>query len=394
MKTGIMGGTFNPIHIGHIQMAKAAHTALGLDRVLFITGGNTPHKNAEDMPAADIRHEMVKSAIADTDFCKACDYEIKKGSFSYTAETLEYLKKEYPEDKFWFILGADSLDYIDKWHEPERIFANAELAVFDREGYDTAEKSAEISGKYGAKITLIKTEICNISSTKIRLLCDMDLDTSEYLPHGVKEIIKEKNLYKGSYTELREKVCGVLEPKRFSHTLGVAKAAAELAEIYGVNIEKAYTAAILHDCAKNIPTEEMYRLCESRRVELDDFEKTHPPLVHAKLGAKLAEEDYGITDGEIISAVKWHTLGKTEMTALEKIIFVADMAEEGRSFSWAEDLRNVSRSDLDAAVLMCVDHTIKYNEARGIDVHADAYKLKRHFTELCGENKEEKTWKE
>ena len=384
-KIGIMGGTFNPIHIGHIEMAENAKKRLNLEKVFFITGGNTPHKDANGILDAKIRHEMVEKSVKKIKGLEALDYEIKKDGFSYTAETLAYLKEKYPKDDLYFILGADSLDYIDKWHKPEEIFRLAKLAVFDRNKYDSRKKADELLEKYKGQIIYLDGEITDISSTKIRLFVDMGLDISKYVPKQASEIIKKKKLYLGKYTKLREEMEKVLEPKRFLHTLGVAKTAVAMAEEFGEDIEKAYVAGILHDCAKNIPTDEMFRLCEENNVELDEFERTHPVLVHAKLGAYLAKAKYGVEDEDIINAIMWHTLGRCEMSKLEKIVFVADMAEEGRTFIWAELLRLEAFRNLDRAMLMSMDETIKYNEKKGFEVHKAAYRVRRHFKDLVGE---------
>ncbi len=373
-RLGILGGTFNPIHNGHIEMAEAAKAELGLERVLFIPGGNPPHKDGAAVTDAAIRLEMVEKTVADTECFSAYDYEVKKDTFSYTAETLEHLKQEHPESELYFILGADSLDYIDRWYRPEKIFGLAKLVVFARDDFNLKEKAASL--KFGGEIITIDKKITDVSSTEIRMLCDMGLDISGIVPKAAVDVIGKFGLYRGRYTELRERVRKAQKSERFEHTEGVIKAAVKMAKIFGEDIEKAYLAALLHDVAKNIDGK--LELCDSVGVELDEFERSHPALIHAKLGAYIAKAEHGIEDKEILNAIKWHTLGRPNMSRLEKIIYVADMAEEGRDFPGIEAVREAAFNDLDEAVRVCTEQTIKYNEEKGREVHPMAYWLWEH----------------
>jgi len=378
-KIGIIGGTFDPIHKGHTEMAKKALERLKLSKVLFMTGGNPPHKKECDITDAKIRHEMVKAAIKDNKKFEAFDYELKKQGYSYTAETLEYLKKENPKNEYYFIMGADSLDYIDKWYKPEVVFSLAKIVVFSRSDFDCRKKTDVLLGKFGAQIIILDDDIPDISSTMVRTYADMGQSVSGLVHEDVEAMIWEKRLYRGKYSELRVKVMNTLEEKRYAHTLGVCKVAVKMAKVYREDVKKAYIAALLHDCAKNIPKEEMYEMCREKQVELDKYEKELPMLVHAKLGAVIAKEKFGIEDEDILNAVKWHTLGRKEMSKLEKIIFVADMVEENRSFPGVDRLREVMYDDLDNMVYLCYDSTIKFNEIKGNTVHPDAYEIREYF---------------
>lgn len=383
-KIGIMGGTFDPIHNGHIEMAQKAKERLGLLKVLFVTGGNPPHKKEQSVSPGNIRHVMVTEAIKDYSGFEACDYEITKNGYSYTAETLQSLSSQNPGDEFFFILGADSLDYIDKWHKPEVIFSLAKIVVFARGEFDCLKKTDILIEKFKAEVIILNDEIPDISSTNIRMYADMDMDISQWIPQEVEKIIKRERLYKGYFSKLRADVEKAEKPSRFIHVLGVCKFAVKMAEIFGEDIKKTYTAALLHDIAKNTDEKKMYEMCAENGVFLDEFELENPQLVHAKLGAYLAKAEYGVKDEDIINAVKWHTLGRCNMTKLEKIIFVADMVEEGRKFPGVENLRRAAFENLDKAVYLCADATIRFNEERKRPVHKNAYMLREHFGNICG----------
>lgn len=376
-KIGIMGGTFDPIHNGHTEMAKKAMERLKLSKVLFMTDGTPPHK--EEITSAELRYQMVKLAIKTNRNFEASDYELKKQGYSYTAQTLEFLKKENPQNDYYFIMGADSLNYMDKWYKPEVIFSLAKIVVFSRSDFDCRKKTDMLIAKFGGQVIILNDDIPDISSTMIRKYADMGQDISGFVNEDVEKIIWTKRLYRGKFSDLRVKVMNSLEEKRFAHTLGVCAAAVKMAGVYKENPEKAYVAALLHDCAKNIPEDEMYELCEEKNVELDEYEKRMPALVHAKLGAQIAKEKYGVFDEDIINAVRWHTLGRKEMSRLEKIIFVADMVEENRKFPGVDRLRAKMYDNLEHMVYLCYEATVKFNEEKGGKIHPDAYSAMEYF---------------
>ena len=161
-----------------------------------------------------------------------------------------------------------------------------------------------------------------------------------------------------------------LDERRYLHSLGVAKLAVELAKRFGENPDKAYTAGILHDCAKNIPEDKARKLCEEFKIELNEVEKRNPALIHAPLGAEIAKRDFGILDTDIYNAIKNHTVGRQRMSTLEKIIYVADMAEESRTFEGVLDIREALLKDLDEAVLMALAFSLKFNIDRGKLIHS------------------------
>ena len=163
--------------------------------------------------------------------------------------------------------------------------------------------------------------------------------------------------------EIKTKLQKDLEQKRYEHTIGVADTAFSLALRYGANPEKAYVAGLLHDCAKCFDHEKKMALCKKYDVELTKTEKENPFLIHAKLGAALAREKYGIQDPEILEAIKYHTTGKANMGLLEKIIFSADYIEPNRKMILGlEEIRKTIFNDLDKAIYIILLNTIKHLE--------------------------------
>lgn len=198
-KIGIMGGTFDPPHLGHLISAQKAAEQLKLDRVIFIPTGNIYYKDSKKTLAADIRYEMVKLAICDNPIFDISDIETKSDGYSYTSKTLSKLKEIYPNAKFYFIVGADSLDYMDRWKNPKEIFSLCTVAAVGREGFsDTKirEKTAELREKFGAEIVFLDMPKVNVSSTQIRELVNDGKQIDGLVTKNVEEYIKTKNLYK------------------------------------------------------------------------------------------------------------------------------------------------------------------------------------------------------
>lgn len=166
------------------------------------------------------------------------------------------------------------------------------------------------------------------------------------------------------YKKLRKKVKDVMTKSRYEHTLGVEFTAASLAMRYEIDIDKAEIAGLLHDCAKCIDDEDKFDDCKKYKIELTDVEKRNPFLIHSKLGAVYANKLYGIDDEEIISAIRFHTTGKPDMTMLEKIIFIADYIEPGRDKAPnLQEIRKMSFMDIDEAMYMVLKDTLAYLES-------------------------------
>ncbi len=198
-RLGILGGTFNPPHNGHIYIAEQARLALDLDRVIFIPCGNPPHKAVEGDVEAQRRLDMTALAIKDYPSFEICDIEIKSSEKSYTAKTLKLMKKRYPDCKLYFIVGGDSLDYMDEWYRPEKIFSLAEIIAVSRKGIecDTARAKAGLyRQRYNAKIVLVEVEPINISSSEIRDSIRLGKDVCPFVSQEVLEYIKTNGIYK------------------------------------------------------------------------------------------------------------------------------------------------------------------------------------------------------
>ena len=185
------------------------------------------------------------------------------------------------------------------------------------------------------------------------------------------------------FDRMKSRLAKKIDPKRYEHSMGVAYTGAALAMAHDADIIKAYTAGVLHDCAKCLEDEKREALCSKYKVELTDMEKKHPFLIHAKLGAVLAKEKYGVKDEEILSAIRYHTTGKPEMTTLEAIVFSADFIEPGRKpLECLPLIRKVIYTDLDRAVYLILKHTLIHlkHKRQAIDENSvAAYEYYKRF---------------
>lgn len=185
---------------------------------------------------------------------------------------------------------------------------------------------------------------------------------------------------------MEEKLKGMLTEKRYRHSIGVMETAVEMAEIFGVDVEKAQLAGLLHDCAKDIDKNKRIPLCKELGVLLDPVKKEQRGLIHADLGAKMLETEFGILDVEIIDAVKYHTLGREKMTDLEKILYLADIIEPNRTpFEGIEELRALCKTNLDCAMLFALERTIEYIQHRHKKLHSQTLQAQQYFLEICKE---------
>lgn len=162
-------------------------------------------------------------------------------------------------------------------------------------------------------------------------------------------------------TKMQKTLSHYLGKERMEHTIGVRYTCASLAMCHGYDLDKAQVAGLLHDCAKCISAGEKIKLCNKHHIEISEPERKSPFLLHAKLGAWIAKEKYQVTDDEILSAIRYHTTGKTEMTLLEKIVYIADFIEPWRSTAPnLARIRTLAFQDIDVTMYVILKSTLQY----------------------------------
>lgn len=380
-RIGIYGGTFNPPHIGHIRAAKYAVDSLKLDRLLVIPSCISPHKILpENSPTPEQRLQMLELSLAGQEKIEISDLELRRGSTSYTYETVEQVHQLYPDSQLILFMGTDMFLSFDTWKHPERILQQASIAVFYRGDPDERQKiqeKAEYFRQQGAAVYPVENPVTDISSTDLRRLLVFDC-AAPFLSPGVGDYIRQNKLYgtgreygKLPMEELEQVVTSLLKPNRVAHVLGCRQTARELALLYGADPVDAQRAALLHDVTKALDGALQLTLCQEYGINLDDFSAKNPKTLHALTGSLVAERIFGENEA-VVAAIRSHTTGKADMNTLEKIIYVADYMEPNRNFDGVEQLRQLAYTDLDGALKLGLQMTLKMLIEQGREISPES----------------------
>ncbi len=383
-KIGIMGGTFNPIHLSHIMIAGRALEYLKLDKILFMPSKLPAHKDNDELVSEKDRNAMVKMAIKDYPGFEFSDYEMKRDGYTYTADTIEHLTHENPDVRYYFILGGDSLAQFEKWHKPEYILEHCALVcaprISDAVGLkgnneefikiakhlvEKFTRKRDNGSVFVPEIHFIPGPLVSISSSDVRNHIKCGMSITGMVPAGVDGYIAENGLYTDAFFEsIKQDLQKTLTPKRYKHVINVAETAFKLALSYGVDPVKAYTAGLLHDCAKFYSDEEILKEAEKYGIVPEPAELATPcNLLHSKVGSFIAAEKYCIEERDILDAIYYHTTGRPGMSILEEIIYAADILEPGRDMAYTPSLdilRSEASYDLDMVVYQLLENVVPY----------------------------------
>ena len=380
-RIGIYGGTFNPPHVGHLQAARQAITALGLDRLVIVPTDIAPHKVLpENSPTPWQRLGMLRIAASDSPRMEVSDIELNRGGISYTFQTMSELKKRYPDGELTLLMGTDMFLSFDQWRNPEDILKVAGLGVFYRgdkgEKAAIAEKKAELERR-GVRVELVENDVIDISSTQLRRMLAFHC-AGPFLPPGVGDYIREHGLYDVNanwknlpMAQLEQVVIRLLNPNRVAHVLGCRDTAVALAERWGADVTDAARAGILHDITKALDGPLQLTVCAEYGKILGEFSKEYPRTLHALTGSMVAQRIFG-EDEAVVSAIRSHTTGKADMNLLETIIYVADYMEPNRSFPGVEKLRELAFSDLRGALKLGLEMTLDHLKEQGNEVSPES----------------------
>ena len=361
MRIGIMGGSFDPIHFGHLLAGQQVLESHSLDKVVFMPAGRPVLKQDKEMASAEDRYAMCVLACAGNPRFEVSRIEIERQEVTYTIDTMQELHKLYPQAEFFFILGTDAMASFPKWRGSAQILELCSLVEVSRSKLD-------------------------ISSTEIRKKLAQGKSV-EYLVHsGVADYIRARRLYAGVLVKLKEKLAMELSRPRYLHSLSVMETAVKLARHYGMDegmVEKARIAGLMHDCAKHICDElrfdELNEICGN---SLDLFFKNQPALAHSYVGAVIARRDYGLDDPEILDAIAHHIFGEVGMNLLDKIINVADFIEPTR---FQNDIRKkitqLAYEDIDKAMIAMLEFIEDFNLARKRPIYSKGVKVKEYLNE-------------
>ncbi|MCL2184721.1 MAG: nicotinate (nicotinamide) nucleotide adenylyltransferase [Treponema sp.] len=388
---GILGGSFNPVHLGHIFLAEKVLVTLKLERVIFVPAYQSPFKLGEGKEcSSNDRLEMLSAAIAGDSRFAIDDCEIKRGGVSYTVDTIEDIIERYmPEGKPVLIIGDDLATDFYKWHEYNRILQLADIVIARRINPPMIECNYPH--------TYLDNEVMNISSSVVREKINTESDWRSLVPLGVKAIIEDKCLYNYSGQKVIQR--GSLETKsegctqaviqrletaaretlgmeRFLHSRNTALLASDMCRRFGLDPAAGYLAGITHDLAKQTENKQLIKIVKNAGIVISALEKEKPNLLHGKAAAVILKERYGITNKDVLEAVACHTSGNQSMGPLAKIIYIADKTESSRNIDpLLREMCLKEKEDLDSILYSVLEKTIGKLQAKKLDLSEDTLLL-------------------
>ena len=343
---------------------------LGLDLLLIIPAGIPPHKALPDgIPEAGQRLTMTITAFAEAPNTVVSDIEINETSPNYTIDTIREIRRDHPDAEFFLLTGTDMFLSLETWRESEVLLNTVTPAVFSRntgDGDRIKEYSLILKKRYGSNVRVVETEVVEISSSQVRQMLPLRKGAGYIADTNYSYIIKHR-LYgaKPDWDWLRGKAHLMLNPARIPHVDGCETEVVKLACRWGVDIDDAREAAILHDITKRLTPEENLELLEAYGACTGQIGFAGEKLLHAKTGALLAKEEFG-TSAAVSDAILWHTTGKPCMSGLEKVLYLADYIEPTRTFPGVEMLRELAYTDIDKAMMTGLEMSVSDITARGI----------------------------
>lgn len=373
MRVLIYGGSFNPPHAGHLSALRSAWDALQPDRCLVVPAGSPPHKElSPGSPTGPERLELCRLAFGEIPHTEFSDIELQREGKSYTVETLREISAAFPGARLYFLMGTDMLESIDTWYSFREILSLCTPVALAREPGEQErleQMARRLRKEYGADIVLIRKEPLPMASTALRRALPRRQGREGLTGPVYAEIIRRRYYNaRPALDWLREQAYPMLKPSRVAHVRGCEGEAVRLAERWGEDPGQAAEAAILHDCTKRLSPAEQLDLCEKFAIPLDPLERGEPKLLHARTGAYLAREKFGVDDA-VFGAIQWHTTGRPGMTTLEKIIYLADFTEPTRNFPGLERVRALTCEDLDEAMIQALRLSMDEVSSRGAEPH-------------------------
>ena len=309
MNRVIFGGGFDPIHLGHLNMALVARDILNA-RIIFVPAKVAIWKNESIDPVHKVN--MIKLAIEDYKDFSIDSFELDAKEQPYSYETIRYFKKKYPKDRLFLLIGQDQVNSFHLWKNPEEIAEKAQIVYFKRPKYGLNQENVD---KY--HMQALEGTVVDVSSSDIREL------KSIMVPEKVLNYIEDNSIY------FINKIKGYMKETRYDHSLSVAHLAYRIAKLHQLDYRKAYIAGVLHDIAKDMDKNQSLAMMKQF---YPDFVEIGAFAYHQFLGEKLAKDDFGVVDEEVLGAIKYHTTGKADMSWLEKLIYACDKIDPNRDY--------------------------------------------------------------
>lgn len=372
MKIGIFGGTFNPIHNGHLKVIKDVKKELSLDIVYIIPTYKTPNKIFRiEIIKPKHRFEMVKRTVKEEGlpWLKVLDYEYKNKKISYTHKTIDYLKKKHPKDGLFLIMGEDRFSTFNSWKKVDEIKKNSKIVVYRRSHF--------INKFIPKDVIYLKDNFYNISSTNI--LKNIEWNN---IPNSAKEYIAKNNLY------LKSLAFYVLGEKRYEHSVAVASHSKRLSNrFWYLNKNKAYNIGMIHDLFK-LHSDEWLRNYYKQNCPSNKIIRHLPnKALHGFVCSLWLKNEYMLKDNSFLNSIERHTLGHPDATKIDKIIFVADKISTDRKGDKVGKLRKLAYKNLDMTYEKIINELIRKLDSEGIEPHKLTLESSKKYNNQNNKNK-------
>lgn len=378
-KIALFGGSFDPIHNGHIELLRQTVDALALDGAMLIPSAVPPHKMKKSGASGEHRLAMCRLAVDGIPGVEVSDIELVRGGASFTVDTLTALHGQYPDTEWYFLCGADMFLTIGTWWRYEEILRLAVICTVPRGDVDAAtlRAHAETLEALGGRCIVCDDMPQTVSSTQVRNALRDGASVAGLIPDAVAAYIAAHRLYTEQVRTLPtdEQIVGIISkresPFRFRHSLAVADEAARLAEKYGADAAKARTCGLLHDIFKDASRDAQLQILKEFDIIVDEVTRAAPKLWHACAGAAFMEHILGFTDREMIDAVRYHTTARAGMCLLEKILYLADFTSADRDYPDVDVMRRLTDESIEAGMRYSLQYTIRELLDKGVPVHPD-----------------------
>ncbi|MGZ9762074.1 nicotinate-nucleotide adenylyltransferase [Mycoplasma sp. 394] len=352
MKIGIYGGSFDPIHIGHIKLAKYAIKELNLDKLLFVPTFTSPFKSKTKLVKPYQKAEMIQLVLEEK--MQLCDFEIKRNNVSYTIDTVKYLRQKYPNDQLFLLIGSDNLPKLNKWKDIDIISQLTQITVFRRDKNINKINLKKYNG------ILLNNPFYDFASSDFKngMLSHVDKKVLNY--------IQKDGLY------LEQIIHNSLSALRAKHSVATADFAVKLAKAHNYPAKDAYIAGLTHDIAKEW---DVKRSLQAIKEFEPDIKEENPAFLHQICSYIWLKHGYMLQNQAILQAVRYHTQLHPNMSKLDKIIFVADKICQGRRFTGIQKIRDLALTNLDAGFKEVVKQTYDFNISKGVKFSNESLNL-------------------
>ncbi|MDR1788623.1 MAG: nicotinate (nicotinamide) nucleotide adenylyltransferase [Treponema sp.] len=386
MKYALLGGSFNPIHVGHLALADAVLSGAGCDRVILAPAFQSPFKSGADCAPPAARLAMVCAACAGDSRLAVDDCELRREGVSYTIDTAADLAERWqPEGKLALVIGSDLAAGFGQWKDAALLAERTDIIIAARPGAPL--------GAFPYPHRVLEGALPDVSSSMVRERIAGGGAWRGLVPPGARDIIEREGLYGRAaapwpdaalVTLVEDYARQVLSAKRFLHSRNTALLCAELCAAAGLAPARGYLAGIAHDICKGLPLSEQEALAKRDAAEegerLSSLERTHSSLLHARAAAALLRERFGVRDDGLLAALRSHTICAAEMSPLAMIVYTADKVEPAREHVSAA-LRRLcrdaaaGRASIDALFAAALRDAARFLGEKGMDVSPSAKRL-------------------